>query len=686
MPSIVLLGCRALIFGSLVCFIGAALYDISHGCNKETEFVWVKAVNTVVRTATVADGGDVDNSGITARHGDGDDEDDDHDNFNDDSDDDESTEESDASRPSDASSRRCLLHRPYRFIRRNLLLRLGPMADAYLAVFAFALWIQMFQNILDRSAKLNKWRIHGKEQTQRNILDQAGEQALDEALDDDNDVLEREKLMRTASVGEKLKQRKYYLRKEKFRDEPDEDGNSGNNFNLKSLKKDPRVRNQNEFPYITKPPKGREHWDWDDLKGLIGVGGINLFGIGGGSRGDSNTSSQVNNSKAGQGNNGNSSQRQTALRAAVVYLVSIWALLTARNLSGIISIADSFRSIVGSGVALVANNVDDDYHNDILSNDTESHYAQTPTNDTGSLPTPTRVYDPAAPSVGRVLIELAFGIWAYDFLFFWIHAFLLHQNTMNGRKSSSSTSKRKSSSTGLKSSAAKSSSSNGLASLWRVCASLCATLLGRLGLSTTPIRTTSLRAHRTHHAPAPSQLCALDVLKHGFLDGALQVVVNIAVQQSTPFWGKKHDLSRLIHNVVLTFLLTESHAGYDGDFSLHRVLNWGTVGGKDEELEEMEVGSVEKDAERDDHRSREVEKVGTLGADKVGSREGSSREGEGEVCGTVGKTAYSNRNTDRWWYGGSYMHDLHHSYGDCHYQQFFCYLDRWFGFVKGSRS
>lgn len=51
---------------------------------------------------------------------------------------------------------------------------------------------------------------------------------------------------------------------------------------------------------------------------------------------------------------------------------------------------------------------------------------------------------------------------------------------------------------------------------------------------------------------------------------AVQVIVNIIVQQLSP-WGSKHVLSRLLHNLVVTYLLSESHSGYDLPFMSHRV-------------------------------------------------------------------------------------------------------------------
>ena len=70
------------------------------------------------------------------------------------------------------------------------------------------------------------------------------------------------------------------------------------------------------------------------------------------------------------------------------------------------------------------------------------------------------------------------------------------------------------------------------------------------------------KQHVVHHKWS-SSLNAVETVQHSYIDGFLQVVVNIIVQQISPFGGGKHPLSRIIHNVVVTYLLTESHSGYD---------------------------------------------------------------------------------------------------------------------------
>jgi hypothetical protein len=63
--------------------------------------------------------------------------------------------------------------------------------------------------------------------------------------------------------------------------------------------------------------------------------------------------------------------------------------------------------------------------------------------------------------------------------------------------------------------------------------------------------------HHRHHAATPIE--ARDVLRHSLLDGGLQVLVNILVQRHTPWGVAKSRLARLGHNVIVVWMLTESH-------------------------------------------------------------------------------------------------------------------------------
>lgn len=52
---------------------------------------------------------------------------------------------------------------------------------------------------------------------------------------------------------------------------------------------------------------------------------------------------------------------------------------------------------------------------------------------------------------------------------------------------------------------------------------------------------------------------AQDVLRHGLMDGSLQVFVNIMVQRHTIWGSVKSCLARALHNVIVTWMLTEAH-------------------------------------------------------------------------------------------------------------------------------
>jgi len=87
--------------------------------------------------------------------------------------------------------------------------------------------------------------------------------------------------------------------------------------------------------------------------------------------------------------------------------------------------------------------------------------------------------------------------------------------------------------------------------------------------------------HGTHHGARPSSrgsLCPLETVQHSYADGFLQVAVNVFVQRlPTPLLhagglalAPKHPLSRVLHNLVVTYLLVEAHSGYDLPWMTHR--------------------------------------------------------------------------------------------------------------------
>jgi len=79
--------------------------------------------------------------------------------------------------------------------------------------------------------------------------------------------------------------------------------------------------------------------------------------------------------------------------------------------------------------------------------------------------------------------------------------------------------------------------------------------------------------HAVHHRKHPLE--ATQVVNHSFADGFLQVMTNII----TLHLVRSHPMSRAIHNVVITYMLTELHSGFDIPWMLHRLVPLGILGG-----------------------------------------------------------------------------------------------------------
>lgn len=73
------------------------------------------------------------------------------------------------------------------------------------------------------------------------------------------------------------------------------------------------------------------------------------------------------------------------------------------------------------------------------------------------------------------------------------------------------------------------------------------------------------KLHKRHHEVSP--LVAPEVIRHSLIDGTMQVVVNIVTLKLL----RLHPLNRAVHNFVITYLLTEIHAGYDMPWMLHNI-------------------------------------------------------------------------------------------------------------------
>ena len=119
-----------------------------------------------------------------------------------------------------------------------------------------------------------------------------------------------------------------------------------------------------------------------------------------------------------------------------------------------------------------------------------------------------------APTFGIMCADLFFGIWLYDLMFYPIH-YLLHKTNSGSIR----------------------------------------------------------KAHAFHHRMSGSKhaLNSLETVQHSYADAFLQVSVNIIVQNISPFGGTKHALTRILHNLFVTYLLAESHSGYDLPWMSHRI-------------------------------------------------------------------------------------------------------------------
>ena len=68
-----------------------------------------------------------------------------------------------------------------------------------------------------------------------------------------------------------------------------------------------------------------------------------------------------------------------------------------------------------------------------------------------------------------------------------------------------------------------------------------------------------LKHHELDGREAGCNETAGRVTHHSAADGALQVIVNILVQRHTPWGAVKSKLARWLHNIIVTFMLTEAH-------------------------------------------------------------------------------------------------------------------------------
>ena len=85
---------------------------------------------------------------------------------------------------------------------------------------------------------------------------------------------------------------------------------------------------------------------------------------------------------------------------------------------------------------------------------------------------------------------------------------------------------------------------------------------------------------------------ACETVQNSYLDAGIQVMINIFVQNISPWgFGCKHPLSRAAHNLMVTYLLSEAHSGYDLPFQSHRLFP-AIFGGSVRHEEHHQRGSV----------------------------------------------------------------------------------------------
>lgn len=65
--------------------------------------------------------------------------------------------------------------------------------------------------------------------------------------------------------------------------------------------------------------------------------------------------------------------------------------------------------------------------------------------------------------------------------------------------------------------------------------------------------------HKAERRGAAAPVESRDTLRHSLADGTLQVLANISVQRRLPWGALKTRLARALHNVLVIWMLTESH-------------------------------------------------------------------------------------------------------------------------------
>lgn len=83
--------------------------------------------------------------------------------------------------------------------------------------------------------------------------------------------------------------------------------------------------------------------------------------------------------------------------------------------------------------------------------------------------------------------------------------------------------------------------------------------------------------HHDHYQKVDKPLHVMVTFHHHIVDAAIQIMINAALQQKFVgffflFGFPRHTISKMLHNIFVTYLLVESHSGQDWCFMTHRWL------------------------------------------------------------------------------------------------------------------
>eukprot|EP00975_Prorocentrum_lima_P045264 9479901-Prorocentrum_lima.AAC.1 len=79
--------------------------------------------------------------------------------------------------------------------------------------------------------------------------------------------------------------------------------------------------------------------------------------------------------------------------------------------------------------------------------------------------------------------------------------------------------------------------------------------------------------HSKHHKHSSVRAC--ESIRHNIADGTYDVICSIVALRVVG----SHPVARAMHNIVIIWLLTELHAGYDAPWQLHNIVPFAVIGG-----------------------------------------------------------------------------------------------------------